>query len=371
MSFAGARPPAAVLRRIGVRTSAALTAVVLAALVAGLLLLLVGQDPLVAFGGLVDGSVGSSTNLLATLAQTTPLLLAALSFVVAFQAGIFNAGGQGQVVIGAFTAAAVGSWPPLGVLPGSMQVLVVVLAGAAGGAIWALPPILMKIAWRTSEILTSLLLSYVAELLNGFLVQGHFRAKSVQPGTNAQTESLLPGAHFPHLAAGGSQVTFLLPVGVLLAIAAWWMLRRTTLGYEMTFHGKSPLAARAAGVNITKVSVIAMMLSGALAGIAGAAIVGGVFQADTTPFPPDIGFNAILAALLVGSSALLVPFSAFFFGALTQGGLGLQIFTGTSQYIASVITATIILFAAPRALPDGVLRASRTARRRLTRKARR
>lgn len=338
-------------RRVTIRVLGALLALLLAASVGALMLLAVGQDPATAYQGLYTGALGSPEALTATLAQTTPLVFAALSFAVAFQAGIFNAGGQGQVIMGAFTASVAGSSPVLGNLPGSVHVLLVVLAGAAGGALWALPPVLFKVWWRTNEILTSLMLTYVAALLNDYLVQGPFRAASIQPGSNAQTESLLASAEFPRMVPG-SQVTFLLPVGIGLAIATWWAMRRTTIGFELRFYGQSPMAARAGGINTTRVMITAMLISGALAGVAGAAIVGGIFGADVTPFPPDVGFNGILAALLVGASPLLVPLSAFFFGALSQGGLGLQIFTGVSQYIALVLTATVILFAAPRTLPE-------------------
>lgn len=333
------------------RTAAVLVALVLAAAVGAVVLSLTGQEPLPAYRGLFDGAAGTSADLQATLAQTTPLIFAALSFVVAFRSGIFNAGGQGQVVMGAFLAAVTGSSSALAGLPGPLQVLLVVLAGAVGGAAWSLPPVLFKVWWGTSEILTSLMLSYVAVLLNDYLVQGPFRATSIQPGANAQTASLNPGAHFPGLLAG-SQVTFLLPVGVALAVFVWWALRRTTLGYELKYFGESPLAARAGGIGARRAMVTGMLLSGALAGIAGAVLVGGVFQADITPFPPDIGFNGILAALLVGCSPLPTPLAALFFGALAQGGLGLQIYTGVSQYIASVLTATVILFLAPRTLPE-------------------
>ncbi len=345
-------------RRAGRRAAAIVVAVVLAAAVGAVLLLWTGQDPLQAYQGLYDGAVGTSKNAEATLAQTIPLIFAALSFVAAFQAGIFNAGGQGQVIMGAFLAAITGSSGLLAGMPGPLQVLLVVLAGAVGGAAWSLPPVLFKVWWGTNEILTSLMLSYVAALLNDYLVQGPFRAKSVQPGANAQTTSLNPGAHFP-IVLPGSQVTFLLPVGVALAIFVWWAMRRTTLGYELRFFGRSPLAARTAGIGTIRAMVTGMLISGALAGIAGAAIVGGIFRADTTPFPPDIGFNGILAALLIGCSPLLTPLAALFFGALAQGGLGLQIFTGVSQYIASVLTATVILFVAPRTLPESWMKVKR------------
>lgn len=335
----------------GLRLLAVVVAVALAAGVGAIVLVSVGADPLEAYRGLYDGAFGSASATRATLAQSTPLVFAALSFVVAFRSGIFNAGGQGQAVMGGFAAAAVGSSPALGALPGPLVVTLVVLGGAVGGALWSLPPVMFKVWWGTNEILTSLMLTYVAALLNDYLVQGPFRAASLQPGSNAQTESLTDAAHFP-LVFADSQVTFLLPVGVALAVFVWWALRRTTVGYELRFFGQSPLAARSGGIGTARVMLTGMLLSGALAGIAGAAVVGGVFQADVTPFPPDIGFNGILAALLVGTSPLLTPLAALFFGALSQGGLGLQIFTGISQYIASVLTATVILFVAPRALPE-------------------
>lgn len=344
-------PRRVVLSTTGLRFLAIIVAVALAAAVGALVLISVGQDPLQAYRGLYDGAFGSSTAIKATLAQSTPLIFAALSFVVAFSSGIFNAGGQGQVVMGAFAAAVVGSSPALGGLPRPLLVSLVILGGAFGGALWSLPPVLLKVRWGTSEILTSLMLTYIAALLNDYLVQGPFRAASVQPGSNAQTESLHQSALFP-VVLPDSQVTFLLPLGIALAVFVWWAMRRTTLGYELRFFGQNPQAARSGGIGTTRVMITGMLFSGALAGIAGAAVVGGVFQADITPFPPDIGFNGILAALLVGTSPLLVPFAAVFFGALSQGGLGLQIFTGVSQYIASVLTATVILFIAPRGLPE-------------------
>lgn len=339
-------------RPIGMRVLAVSVAVGLAAVVGALVLISVGKDPLTAYQGLYDGAFGTSAQAASTLAQTTPLILAALSFAVGFRSGIFNAGGQGQVVMGAFVAAIAGS-NGLGDLPRPVAVLLVVLAGALGGAVWSLPPVLFKVWWGTNEILTSLMLTYVAILLNDYLVQGPFRAASLQPGANAQTESLRHNAHFP-IVLPDSQVTFLLPVSIALAVFIWWAFRRTTLGYELRVHGHSPLAARSAGIGTTRAMITGMLFSGALAGLAGAAIVGGVFQAGVTPFPPDIGFNGILAALLVGSSPLLTPLAALFFGALSQGGLGLQIFNGVSQYIALVLTATVILFIAPRSLPESL-----------------
>jgi simple sugar transport system permease protein len=344
------------------RTVWVLIAVGLATAVGALVLAAVGKDPVGAYQGLYDGAFGTSGETRATLAQTTPLILAALSFVVAFRSGIFNAGGQGQVVMGAFTSAAVGS-SALGDLPRPLAVIVFLAAGAIGGALWSLPPVLFKVWWGTNEILTSLMATYIAVLLNDYLVQGPFRAASVQPGANAQTESLRPNAFLP-VVLPDSQVTILLPLAVALAVLTWWAFRRTTVGYELRLQGESPLAARSGGVATGRIMITGMLLSGAIAGIAGATVVGGVFHAQISPFPPDIGFNGILAALLVGAAPLLTPLAALVFGALSQGGLGLQIFQGVSQYIALVLTATVILFISPRSVPESWDKARRRLRAR-------
>ena len=270
--------------------------------------------------------------------------------MVAFRAGIFNAGGQGQFIMGAFGAALAGFAPPLAPLPAAVHIPLVVLAGAAAGALWSLPPILLKVFAGTNEILTTLMMTYIAQLLNDWLVLDVFRASTIQPGTNAQTPTMVPSAQFPPLFPH-SQVTFMLPLAIVAALAIWAMFRWTVLGYELRFVGTGARAAQSSGMDVRKLAIVAMLMSGALAGAAGASVAAGIFQADITPFNSNVGFNGILAALLAGNQALLIPLAGFFFGALQQGGLGLQIFTPISQYIADVLMAMIIIFASVRSIP--------------------
>lgn len=331
-------------------TAGVVIACVLAGIVGSAILVTTGQSPVDAATGLWHGAFGSRQATLATLTQTTPLVLAALSFMFAFRAGIFNAGGQGQFIMGAFFAAVVGAAGIFDGLPRWLHVLLLVLAGAVGGAIWALPPILLKLFAGANEILTTLMMSYVAVLLNDYLVQSVYRAPDIQPGTNSQTPVIADAAKLPTV-FGGSQVTILLPIGVLLAAGIWVFYRRTVLGYEMNLYGRAPAVARTSGIGTRRVAITAMLVSGAIIGIAGAEAVGGTFFADITPFTTDVGFNGILAALLVGNLPLLIPFAALFFGAVQQGGLGLQIFTPISQYIAGILMATIIVFASARSFP--------------------
>lgn len=323
---------------------------ILAALVGAVILLATHQNPLDAANGLWQRAFGSNFQTEATLAQATPLIFAALSFTFAFRAGIFNAGGEGQFVMGAFFASWVGFTPALAGLPPWIHVPLVVLAGAVGGALWSLPPILLKMYAGTSEILTTLMMSYIADQLNDYVVLDVFRASAVQPGSNSQTPSLVPSAQFP-LLFPQSEVTFMLPLGLLLAVLVFAFFRWTVLGYELNLFGTNARLAQTGGIHTKRLMLTAMLGSGAMAGMAGAAVVGGIFQADITPFTTNVGFDGILAALLARNFSLGIPLTALFFGAVEQGGIGLQIYTPISQYISDVLTATIIVFASMTSVP--------------------
>jgi simple sugar transport system permease protein len=203
------------------------------------------------------------------------------------------------------------------------------------------------------------MMSYIADLLNDYLVLDVFRASTIQPGTNAQTPTLATSAQFPTLFPQ-SQVTFMLPLGLALALLIWAFFRWTVPGYELHLFGTGPQVARSGGVATKKLMLTAMLGSGALAGMAGAAVVTSVFQADITPFTTNVGFDGILAALLARNLALAIPLTSLFFGAVEQGGLGLQIYTPISQYISDVLMATIIIFAAARSVPRISLRRFRS-----------
>lgn len=356
-------------RNLGLLRASGRTAMAIgfALLVAALVLIGTRQSPWVAAQGIFQGAFGSSITTLSTLALATPLIFSALSFAFGFRAGIFNAGGQGQFEMGAFLAAWAGFSPWFSAWPGYAHVPLVILAGAVGGALWSLPPILWKIYAGMNEILTTLMMSYVASLLNQYLVLNVFRAANLQPGANAQTSPLVHAAQFPVLFPQ-SQVTLMLPLALGMAIGLWVFYRWSILGYEFTMVGKGEALAESSGLPVKRLKIMAMLGSGALAGLAGATVVGGVFMADVTPIGGSVGFNGILAALLAGNTPIGIPLTAMFFGAIQNGGLGLQIFTPVSRYISDVVMAAIIIFASARTLPrvrwwpSRLVRASRAAK---------
>jgi general nucleoside transport system permease protein len=325
-------------------------AVSLAFLVGAAVLVATQQSPIDVAGAIYEGAFGSSAATLTTLAQTTPLLLVALSFAFAFRAGVFNAGGQGQFLMGAFAGAWAGFTPGLENLPAIVHVPLVMLAGALGGALWTVPPFVLKVVAGANEILTTLMMSYVADLANQYLVLDIFRSAHIQAGTNAQTPNLVASARFPELVAG-SHLTIMLFLALAAAVGVWLLYRNSVLGFELRLMRTGALLARSSGVQTSRRVFVAMTGSGALAGLAGVALVTGFLGADITPLNTNVGFNGILASLLVSNSPLLIPFAALFFAALEQGGIGLQIFTSTSPYIADVVIATVIVFASARTVP--------------------
>ncbi len=317
-------------------------AVAVSFVLGGVLLLLTGHDPIQAYGGLFRGAFGNANALAGTLMTTTPLIFSALSFLIAYKAGLFNAGNEGQLLVGAFAAALTGA--AVGGLPSVFSVLLVLVTGFAAGALWGIIPAIWKLYWGINELVTTLMMNYVASLLTDYLTLNVFRSPTVQTGTNTQTIAMLPAARlgsiFPPY-----HVTLALPLGVALAIVVYWYLHATVGGYQLRMSGQQPVFARYGGISVRRTRLSAMVLSGGLAGLGGAVQVAGIFYAYVTPFTVGLGFNGVLIALLVRGNALLVPLAAFFFGALQSGALNMQIFTSVSRYIIGVLTALFILLA--------------------------
>lgn len=326
--------------------------------IGAILLLLTGQNPIDAYKGLWEGAFGSRSAFAGTLTTTTPLIFSALAFLFAFRAGVFNAGTEGQLLIGAFLSAWVG-FSIVG-LPAFIHIPLLLLAGALGGALWAFLPGIWRIYFGVNEIVTTLMMNYIAVLLNDFLTLNVFRNPSVQPGTNAQTPDLAASATLPSLLPPYA-VTLALPLGILLAILIYWLLYKTVFGYELRMRGQQENFARYGGISTNRAAFYAMLISGALAGLGGAAQVAGVFHAYVTPFTTGLGFNGVLIALLIANNPLAVPIGAFFFGALQSGALKMQIFTEVSRYIIGVLTGTFVLLASAQQLgisPKDVLKRS-------------
>ncbi len=330
-----------------------------------------------AYSALFQGSVynfGASSfqagirPLTQTLTFATPLIAAGLGVALAFRAGLFNIGGQGQILM----AAAGAGWIALRVtLPFPLHLIVAVLVGMLAGALWSGIAGVLKARTGAHEVIVTIMLNYTAFYLLSYLLstQG-----ALQPAgtTNPLTSSTPTNAQLPKLL--GSRYD--LHLGFILALLAvayvWWLLNRSSTGFAFRAVGENPRAARVAGMNVPRVIVSSMLIAGALTGLAGTTQVLGLV---TTGFGSDIdagiGFDAITVALLGGSSPLGVLGAGLLFGAFKAGGTAMQASQGIPIEIVLVVQSLIVLFIAAPPLVRAIFRLPQpeAGGRRRTRKA--
>ncbi len=278
-----------------------------------------------------------------TLTFATPLIAAGLGVALAFRVGLFNIGGRGQMLVAAGASGYVGfAWP----LPAGIHLVVAVVAGLLAGAIWGGIVGLLKARTGAHEVIVTIMLNYVAFYLISFLLrtQGALQA----PGsTNPKSAAMLPTAVFPRLFGP----EYSLHVGFILAIIAtifvWYLINRSNLGFQFRAVGENPSAAKVAGINVKKIYVYAMLLSGSLVGLAGVAqVLGTVTTGFSAGIDAGIGFDAITVALLGRSKPIGVFFAGVLFGALKAGGYSMQAAQGVPIDIVLVVQSLIVLFIA-------------------------
>ena len=306
-----------------------------------------------AYSALFEGSIFNTNSLYSnggvpvlgplseTLTYGTPLILGGLAVGVAFRAGLFNIGAQGQLIAGATFAGYVGFAVSLPVV---LHVVVAVAAGIAGGAVWGGICGLLKARTGAHEVITTIMLNYVAANLLAYLlsVQGFQR-----PATNqAQSRTVRGSARLPHLFGDSQRVN----VGLILALAAavvvWWLLTRSTLGFRLRAVGANPFAARTAGMNVENSYLVVMLIAGGLAGLAGATQILGVNTSLDTSISGSIGFDSITVALLGLARPGGIVWAGLLFGALQAGSNQLLATTTTPQDLAELLQSVIVLFIA-------------------------
>ena len=276
-----------------------------------------------------------------TLTVATPLILAGLGVALAFRAGLFNIGAQGQILIGATLAAWVGfAWQ----LPVGLHLLAVVVAGAAGGAVWGGIVGLIKARTGAHEVILTIMLNYVALNLVAWLLTlpGFQREGSSNPISPPVADT----AMFPKLLGDHFRLHWGFVVAVLATVAVAWLLNRSTVGFELRAVGANPRAARTAGISVTRGFVVVMLLAGLLAGLAGTAQIAGTEHSLTSGVAASFGFDAITVALLGRSRPWGTFFAGILYGAFRAGGVTMQSMTGTNIDIVLVVQSLIVLFVA-------------------------
>jgi simple sugar transport system permease protein len=286
-----------------------------------------------------------------TIVSATPLILTGLSVALAFRVGLFNIGAEGQLYIGSLVAVIAGF--ALVGLPWFIHLPIAVAAGFLGGAVWGFIPGLLKARTGAHEVIVTIMLNFVAYNLIGWALKTDLVQREGR--SDAISKIVEPTAVIPALVQG-LRAHWGIVIALLAAVAVWWLLFRSTKGFEFRAVGFNPRAARYAGMSIAWSTVLSMSAAGGLAGMAGMAVILGGSGTLSPGFSPGYGFDGIVVALVGANRPLGVVAAAFLFGALRAGATPMQAATGTPIDIVVVIQALVIMFIAAPALVRAIFR---------------
>ncbi len=335
------------LNALGVPLLAVLTAMI----VGGLIIAFAGGDPFMAYIGLFEGAFGTPKALSETAVWASPYIFAGLAVALAFRGGLFNIGAEGQLAFGAVMAALIGyalpGWLHID-LPAFIHIPLAIGFGALAGALWAAIPGALKAYTGGHEVINTIMMNYIALNMTSFLLNGPMRDPNPL-NVVARTPLIAESARIPPLFEG-FRVHWGFVLALLVAGLVWWLLWKTTLGFEIRTVGANPDAAKYAGINVKRTIVLTMSLSGLLAGMAGVTEVTGLNYRHELGFSIGYGFDAIAIALLGKTHPLGVVLAALLFAAMRNGATRMQFLTQIPVDIISVIQALILLFVAADAI---------------------
>lgn len=337
-----------------------LIAVILALLVGAIVIMLIGENPVFVYKTLFSNAIGNRDGWGNVLFRATPLIFTGLTVAFAFRCGLFNIGGEGQMYIGSFLATWVGF--TFTNLPSFLLIPLCILSAAAGGALWAAVPGILKAKTGVHEVIVTIMMNWIAASLTFFLVL-KFKAPPTATMVAAGVKQMIPhtkeiaqAARLPRLYnifkainidfPAHNQVNVSFFIAIAVAILAYYILWKTNLGYEIRAVGYSPLAAEYGGISVSKNIILAMMISGAFAGLVGTNEVMGFKYRWRQELFTGLGFNGIAVALLGKNHPLGVVLAAILFGILNYGGAIVNIYTAgrIPRELIMVLQAVIVIF---------------------------
>jgi len=326
-------------------------AVVLGFFIGGVCIVIAGSNPIIAYAALFRGSLGSLTSFGETMYKMTPIVFTGLSVAVAFRCGLFNIGAEGQYIVGSIMSIVVG-WV-FRDFPGIILIPMILLTGILAGACWGGLSGFLKARFGVHEVITTIMLNYIALHLSNYLVRTALNPQNLIPGSarEAFTVAIPEQAKLIKLNEIIPQFGYSSAhAGILIAIAAallmYYLLFKTTVGYEIRSVGFSPDAAEYGGISKKKNTVLAMGIAGGLAGLSGAVQVTGlIYMVNQVPMMPGYGFTGISVALVGVNHPLGVLASGLLFGILDNGARQMQL-AGIPKEITGIIQAVILLFIA-------------------------
>ncbi|QVY63719.1 ABC transporter permease [Cytobacillus gottheilii] len=317
-------------------------AVLLGMLVGTIIMLITGYDPVAAFGALWNGAFGDSYFTGETIRQITPYILAGLAVAFAFRTGLFNIGVEGQLIVGWLAAVWVGVAFEL---PKVIHLPLAVLAGAAAGALWAFIPGLLKARFRVHEVIVTIMMNYVALHVTNYIIRSVLSESSDRTELVHQSASLR--SPFFESLTDYSRLHWGIFIALICVFIMWFILEKTSRGYELKAVGFNQHASEYAGMNVKSNIIISMVISGAFAGLAGAMEGLGTFgYAATKGGFTGVGFDGIAVALLGANGPIGIILAAILFGSLKVGALNMPLEAGVPNELVDIIIALIVFFVA-------------------------
>lgn len=306
-------------------------------LIGGLIIVALGKNPFDAYGALLQGALGTPAAFTISLTKSVPLMLTGLAVALAMKCTVFNIGAEGQLLVGAFAAAFVGfSFR----LPAAIHIPLTLLASMAAGMLWAFVPAFLRHTRNVHVVISTIMFNYIGTFLVQYLVCGPFKA----PGPVSATEKIQDTAKLPALLPKPLSLNLGFLVALLMVVLVFFLLTKTSAGYEMRSVGLNPNASRVAGINVGKNMFLALLLSGALAGLAGGIEVAGSLNRLVDGFSPGYGFSGIPVALIAHGNPFGIILSAFLIGAMRNGAVMMQATMGISQDLVDIIQGLVIIF---------------------------
>ncbi|MDD6770722.1 MAG: ABC transporter permease [Inconstantimicrobium porci] len=346
--------------------TATVIAILCGFMVASIVLALTGYSPIACFSALFKGVFSKPKYISNTIIKATPLILTAVSVAFAFKTGLFNIGAEGQYIVGTIASVIVGiklNLPPV------LQIPVVILAGVIAGALWGAIVGLLKAKFGIHEVITSIMLNWIALYLCNFVVN----MKAFHQPDSTSTVAINPSGFTTILGewkktAEGQQALSSQPwlyemfvktdvnigiiIAIIVAILIWVLLYKSSKGYELRAVGFNKDAAEFAGINVNKNIILSMVIAGAISGLAGALIITGIepHKISTLAAFENAGFNGMSVALIAGSSPIGCIFAGLLFGGLLYGGQSVQFTVGAPSEIINIMIGTIVFFVALTAI---------------------
>ena len=317
-------------------------AVLIASVFAGLVIIVIGESPVSAMGAMYEGVFASRTNFLNMLLASTPLIFTGLAVSFAFNCGLFNIGGEGQVMIGGFAAALVGMAGLKFAINPIVHVIMAIFAAGLAAGLYSLIAGWFRSKFHVHEVISTIMLNYIAYTLLGFLVVHPWFKEN---GPNPQTPEIATSAFLPAFFAR-HDFNYGFVLALLMAVLMWFILYKTSFGFNIRSVGLNEKAAEYSGINISKNIMLAMFISGMLAGLAGSERVMGLFHKYNSTAFVGYGFDGIAVSLLVNNNPLGIILSALLFGFLKTGGSYMNREIGVPVELVVIVQAVIIFFIA-------------------------